>query len=73
MNQTGLKTQGVLLCADNQPPASRDVREIYWKELTGLLGSSDPAEVVYAIEMLDKLGGAGVRITTGSTSSRAKE
>ncbi|GAT32479.1 HEAT repeat-containing protein [Terrimicrobium sacchariphilum] len=59
MSHTGLKTQGELLCADDQPLASTDVREIYWKELTGLLHSSDPAEVVYAIEMLDKLGGDG--------------
>lgn len=59
MNPTGLKTQGVLLCADDQPLASRDVREVYWRELAGLLRSSDFGDVVYAIEMLDRMSGGG--------------
>jgi len=49
--------QGVLLCADSKPLASKTVKEASWTELTAMLTSSRVGDVTYAIRQLDQMSG----------------
>jgi len=61
MNQSGMEDEGVLLCFRDAPFGSRrePMKDIFWRDLTELLKSSDPADAVYAIEHLDTFSGSG--------------
>lgn len=49
--------QGVLLAAGNDMHDGRPIKEVIWKELTGLLKSGKQADVVYALSHLDTFSG----------------
>jgi hypothetical protein len=49
------KDQGVLLCADDKPLASKTVKEAMWSELIAALTSSRVSDVTYAIDQLDQM------------------
>jgi len=49
--------QGVLLCADDKPVATKIVKEVLWSELMAMLASATDSNVVYAIGQLDQMSG----------------
>jgi HEAT repeat protein len=54
-HHTGKSDQGVLLCANDVPPASPGVREILWKELLALLQSPNAEDTIYGIRQIDQM------------------
>lgn len=56
---TSKEDESVLLAADESPRTEKSVKPVYWSELTGLLGSADGGDVVYAIHQLDQMSGIG--------------
>ena len=57
MNRTGMEDEGVLLCFRAFPLERHSMKELFWQDLTELLKSPDPMDVVYAITHLDELSG----------------
>ncbi|MBN2496537.1 MAG: HEAT repeat domain-containing protein [Deltaproteobacteria bacterium] len=49
--------QGLLLAADGEAVREKDLEAIYWRELTGLLGHAQRADVLYALDQLDRMSG----------------
>jgi hypothetical protein len=54
MSHTGMMDEGVLLCFRPFPFERRSMKDLFWRDLTELLKSPDPKEVVYAITHLDE-------------------
>ena len=57
MSHTGMMDEGALLCFRPFPFERRSMKELFWRDLTELLKSPDPKEVVYAITHLDEFSG----------------
>ncbi len=51
------RDQGVLLAADDLPHVDMTIKQVYWRELTGLLKSPKLSDVRYAIDHLDWMSG----------------
>lgn len=58
-NHRSQEDQGVLLAAGNGMHDGLPIKEVFWRELTGLLESGKQADVVYALAHLDWLSGGG--------------
>lgn len=56
-NHRSQEDQGVLLAAGNDMYDGRPIKQVFFKELTGLLKSGKQADVVYSLEHLDALSG----------------
>lgn len=54
-NHTMLEDQGQLLAASDAPHADKTMKEIFWAELTALLNSTEPEDVKYAIQHLNRM------------------
>ena len=59
MNHTGMVDEGVWQCADDRAVEGREIKKIIWSELTGMLKSTDAADLLYAIRHLDGFSGGG--------------
>ena len=49
--------QGVILAASKEPHEGQPIKEVIWRELTGLLKSDARADVLYGLSHLDALSG----------------
>jgi HEAT repeat protein len=54
MSHTGMMDEGVLLCFRPFPFERRSMKDLFWRDLTELLKSTDSKEVVYAITHLNE-------------------
>ena len=54
-NHKSKKDQGSLMCANDQPAASENLKEIFWTELIALLASPASNNTIYAIRQLDEM------------------
>ena len=59
-SHTGMEDEGVLLCFRPEPIGRGSIKDLFWRDLTELLKSSDPKEVVYAIDHLDKFSASAI-------------
>ena len=57
MSSTGMDDEGVLLCFRAAPFGHGPMKDLFWRDLTGLLKSSDPKDVIYAVRHLDLFSG----------------
>jgi hypothetical protein len=58
MDPIGMQDEGVLLCYRPFPFERNSMKELFWRDLTELLKSPDPKEVIYAITHLDNFSGS---------------
>lgn len=58
MSHTCMMDEGVLLCFSPFPYSHRSTKEMFWYDLTQLLKSKDPKEIVYAITHLYEFCGS---------------
>ena len=53
----GKEDQGVLLCSDNKPVMTKNVKEVLWNELMLMLKDTEASNVTYAVRQLDQMSG----------------
>lgn len=56
-SHTQQEDQGVVLAASKEPHADESIKEVVWRELSGLLKSDKPADVFYGLAHLDAMSG----------------
>jgi hypothetical protein len=58
-NHTMKEDHGVLRAADEKPRTEKSMAAVYWTELTGLLASEYPDDVIYGVGQLDQFSRRG--------------